>query len=637
VTYPFTIDEAAGKATVTFEIKESPKIKIIRVDFVNAHAFTQKKLRGVIKTSKHWMFSWLTGHGFLKDEQFQEDKETLVDFYRENGYLDFEIKDVQFLNPTPRQMVIRIIVYEGTQYRVGSIKFTGNKIFSLADLTNGMRMIHEFQRDKSKLGPNALPMDVGDVFKPSGLRKDTTAVEDFYGSKGYIDVTQGRGLVVLKIPNTESGTMDLEFQIDEGQKSYIERIEIRGNNKTKDKVIRRELAVSPGETFDMVRVKLSKQRLEGMNYFEKVDARPEATEVTAQKDLVISVDEKSTGNLTLGAGFSSVDALVGFADLTQGNFDLFHPPTFTGGGQKFRLHVALGTEQQDYLVSFIEPWFLGRKLQFGVDLFYRDLAYLSLNDIYTEITAGARFSLTRALGSDFLIGSVNYTIEDVGINLNSGYHGPIPFPVPGPAPGGGRTGPPNPGGSTGATQPIPANVPNDILDQVGWHLLSKVGGSLAYDTRNSVRLPDKGQRTELTATFAGVGGDKEFYKLEASSDWFFRGLVKGHVLELTGRAGVAESLQSSDVPFYERYYLGGLYDLRGFKFRSVSPRQPPAPTGTALDEPIGGDSYWFGSAEYSIPIFEQEHGVGVRFAFFYDIGNVLAQPYNFSLNNFDDN
>jgi outer membrane protein insertion porin family len=142
-------------------------------------------------------------------------------------------------------------------------------------------------------------------------------------------------------------------------------------------------------------------------------------------------------------------------------------------------------------------------------------------------------------------------------------------------------------------------------------------------------LPDKGQRTELDAEV--VTGDREFYKLEVKSGWYFRGFAKGHVLEVIGRAGVAKSLESGDVPFYERYYLGGLYSLRGFKFHGVSPRQP------GFDEPIGGDTYWFGTAEYSIPIIEQEHGVGVRFAVFYDIGNVLADPYDFSISNYSDN
>ncbi|HTL57813.1 MAG TPA: outer membrane protein assembly factor BamA [Candidatus Limnocylindrales bacterium] len=627
VAYSYSLEEATGRATATFNIKETPKVKIKAVEFIGAHAFPQKRLRKVIKTRKRWMFSWLTGSGILKDEQFEEDKEKLTEFYRDHGYLDFEIRNVDFLNPSPREMVIRFTIYEGTQYKVGAIKFSGNKLFTTADITNGLRFVHAFKGDRAKTGPNGLTMDVGDTFTPKGLTKDTEDVEDFYGSKGYIDVTPGQKLNVVKLPNTETGTMDLDFQLDEGQKYLIEKIEIRGNTKTKDKVIRRELAVSPGETFDMVRVKRSKQRLEGLQYFEKVDARPEPTDppIAGRKNLVVGVDEKNTGNLTLGAGFSSVDALVGFAEITQGNFDLFHPPTFTGGGQRFRLRVSIGTELQDYMVSFVEPWFLGRKLSLGVDLYYRDLNYLSLDNIYSVTRGGGKVSLTRALGSDFLIGSLSYTLEDVGIHLNPGWHGPLLgfSGDPAGAPGGGH------GFPTQVPGVIPGNVPPSILQEVGYSLLSRVGGALAYDTRNSVRLPNKGQRTELDAEI--VGGDKEFYKLELKSSWYFKGLAKGHVLEMIGKTGVAESLQSEDVPFYERYYLGGLYSLRGFKFHSISPRDP------GFSEPVGGDTYWFGSAEYSIPIIEQEHGVGVRFAFFYDIGNVSAPPYTWSINHFNDN
>ena len=631
VAYSYSLEETTGRATATFNIKETPKVKIIRIDVVGAQSFAQKRLRKVIKTRKHWMFSWLTGSGVLKDEQFEEDKEKLTDFYRDHGYLDFEIRKVDFLNPSPRTMVIRFSIYEGTQYRVGAVKFSGNKLFSTADITNGLRVVHASKSDHAKTGPNNLTMDVGDIFSPKGLTKDTEDVEDFYGSKGYIEVNAPRGLNVVKLPNTETGTMDLDFQIDEGQKYLIEKIQIRGNTKTKDKVIRRELAVSPGETFDMVRVKRSKQRLEGLQYFEKVDARPENTDppIAGRKDLVVAVDEKNTGNLTLGAGFSSVDALVGFAEVTQGNFDLFHPPTFTGGGQRFRLRVSLGTQLQDYQVSFVEPWFLGRKLSLGVDFYYRDQYYLSLQSMYDVLRGGGKVSLTRALGSDFLIGSLSYTLEDVGIRLNSGFNGPeLGFASdPTGAPGGGR------GFPTQVPIVIPANVPPSILDEKGWSLLSRLGGALAYDTRNSTQLPNKGQRTELDAEMVGgpLGGDREFYKLELKSSWYFKGLAKGHVLVLEGKSGVADSLQSGDVPFYERYYLGGLYSLRGFQFHSISPRD------SGFTEPVGGDTYWFGTAEYSIPIIEQEHGVGVRFAFFYDIGNVGAGPYSWSLKNFDDN
>jgi outer membrane protein insertion porin family len=389
--------------------------------------------------------------------------------------------------------------------------------------------------------------------------------------------------------------------------------------------------VAPGETFDMLRVNISKERLQNLQYFEKVEARPEPTDVQNAKNLVINVDEKNTGNLTMGAGFSSVDAIVGFAEVSQANFDLFHPPTFTGGGQKFRLRVQLGTQRQDYLASFIEPWLFGRKLALGVDLYYRDLNFQSLENIYDEVRAGGKVSLTRALGSDFLIGSVSYTLEDVGILLNPGFHGEENIPVnnpAGPAPpiglppaGNG----PNPGGNPVT---VPPNVPNAILEQEGYSLLSRVGGSLAYDTRNGVLLPNKGQRTELIAEFVGgpLGGDKEFYKLDLHTAWYFKGFFTGHVLEVVGRSGVAQSLQTEDVPFYERYYLGGLYSLRGFHYRSVSPREH------GFLEPIGGDTYWFGSLEYSIPVIER-----LRFAVFYDIGNVAVDPYTWNMTDYNAN
>jgi len=638
VKYEPVIEEAAGRATITFVITESPKVKIVEVDFVGATAFKQKKLRKVVKTRKRWMLSWITQSGYFKDDVLEEDKEKLIEYYHDHGYIDFDIKDIQIVNPTPRSMIIRFIVYEGAQYKVGSVKFTGNKLFTTNDIAKGMKLLHDLARVKAKIGPNSLQMDVGDIFTPKGYSKDIDQVEDFYGSRGYIDVSQSaRNLTVLRIPNTESGTMDLEFQIDEGQKSYIEKIEIRGNINTKDKVIRRELAVSPGEVFDMVRVKVSKERLEGLQYFEqgKVEARPEPTDppIAGRKNLVVGVEEKNTGNVQLGAAFSSVDQIVGFAELNQGNFDIFNPPTFRGGGQKFRLRVAVGSVRQDYVVTFIEPWFLGRKLALSLDAYHTEKNYQSLDDIYDETRTGASVGLTRALGSDFLIGSIGYTIEDVGISLNSGFHGPINASVQGP---GSSSGDPTSGGTGGEVHQVPANVPNAILIETGHHLLSRVRGTLAYDTRGGGLLPTKGQRTELSGEVVGgmLGGDKDFYKLQLQSAWYFRGIRSGHVLEVAGRTGVASSLGSGEVPFYERFYLGGLNTLRGYRYRSISPRQ------AGFSEPIGGNTYWFGYAEYSIPIFQQdkERGVGIRLAAFYDVGNVESGSYDYThLHHFNDN
>ncbi|HSU55939.1 MAG TPA: outer membrane protein assembly factor, partial [Candidatus Dormibacteraeota bacterium] len=197
--------------------------------------------------------------------------------------------------------------------------------------------------------------------------------------------------------------------------------------------------------------------------------------------------------------------------------------------------------------------------------------------------------------------------------------------------------PGSPGGSPSTTQ-IPANVPNDILHEVGHSLLSRVRSSIVYDTRGFGYLPNKGQRTELSGEIVGgpLGGDKSFYKLHLQTARYFRGFGAGDVLELAARTGVAQSLESSeDVPFYDRYYLGGLNTLRGFKYRGISPRQP------GFDEPIGGDTYWFGYAEYSIPLYEQSKdrgpGIGVRFALFYDVGDVQSGSYSYHFSNYSDN
>ncbi|MDW8307889.1 MAG: outer membrane protein assembly factor BamA [Verrucomicrobiales bacterium] len=628
VKYVVNVDEPAGRGTATFEITESPKVKIARVEFVGAQAFPQKRLRREVKTRKRGLFSWITGRGVLKPEELEQDRDRLAEFYRDRGYIDFDIINIETEQISPREMVVRFHIFEGQPYKVGAVTFSGTTLLPTnavqPDFKPGRppkdRTLRRQWAEAANLH-RAFVMKPGMVFTPKGLERNTEAVENFYGAKGHIDVTPGSpNLRVKRLANTQTRTMDLQFDINEGQPSYVEKIEIRGNTKTKDHVIRRELAVAPGELFDMVRVKVSQRRLEGLNYFEKVDLRPEDTTIPNRKNLIVDVEEKTTGSISVGAGFSSVDAIVGFVEFNQGNFDLFKPPTFTGGGQKFRLRVQLGTRRQDYIVSFIEPWFLGRKLALGVDLYHRELNFQSVGNLYDERRTGARLSLTRALWSDFFIGSIYYNIESVGIDLDGSLHGPLL--VREELPGRGQI-----------IHVIPANAPRALLDEAGDSLLSRIGVGLAYDTRNSTRLPDAGQRTELSVEFTGgpLGGDHEFYKTELRTAWYFRGLRKGHVLELVGRIGFADSFGDRDVPFYERYYLGGLYSLRGFRYRGVSPREP------GFNEPVGGNSYWFGSAEYSIPIIQKEKVGGVRFAVFYDIGSVSADAYDLDVSNFSDN
>jgi outer membrane protein insertion porin family len=561
VEYVPSITEAAGRATVTFRIEESRKIRIKRVDFIGAQAFKEKQLRKEIKTRARWMFSWITGSGVLKEEQFEDDREKLAEFYREKGYIDFEIKDIEIEELSKKWIAIRITLSEGNQYNVGSVEVKGTSL-------------HTEDEVKAKVR-----MGEGAIFTPGGLSDDIENIKDLYGIKGYIDTA----VLPRKKPNIETGTMDIQYEIEENDKSYIEKIEIRGNDKTKDKVLRRELSVSPGDTFNMVAVKISKNRLLQMDYFEKVDVRPEPTDVPDRKNLVINVEEKATGNLIVGAGFSSIDALVGFVEVTQGNFDLFKPPTFTGGGQRARARAQIGTRRQDYQLTFVEPWFLERRLELEVDLFHRELDFVG--QTYNEQRSGASVGLKKALfGQRNLIGRLGYTLERVAI------------------------------------KDVITTASQTIKDQEQALIASKFSTSIAWDTRNSGLSPSRGQRTELISTIAGgpLGGQVDTYSLELKSSHYFPGFFKGHIFELHGSGGIIDNHGSDRVPLFDRWYLGGQNTARGYRFRQIGPRDDQ-------NEPLGGSTFWFGSAEYSVPVVER-----VRLAAFYDAGMVYQDAFSFS-------
>ena len=588
---PPVVDEAAGRGAAAIVIHEAPKIKIKDIVFVNATAATHKQLRKVLKnTRRRWMFSWLTGSGVLKADGFEEDKDTLMEYYQNKGYIDYALQDVKFDYINPKWMVLRMVVSEGRQYKVGTVDIKGNKLFTTNDFIKGTKV--------NKI-PMRLKLVPGAIFKPSEFNDDTQTLRDMYGAKGYLD-QENHGTTIINASheaNPSTGTMDLSYDIQEGEKCYIEKIIIKGNVKTKDRVLRRELAVFPGEVYDMVRVKLSKQKLEGLDYFGKVDTQAQDSDVPNHKDLVIGVEEKSTGNFTIGAGFSSSESIVGMVEIRQGNFDLFNPPTFTGAGQKLQLRISIGTLLQDYDLNFIEPFFLGKRLKFGVDLFHRQVYYNALHSDYNETFDGGTVSLTKELGSQFLKGTVSYTLQNVHLGISDGYVLPSP---------------------TTATNGSSLVSPN-ITDERGSYFESKVGVALEYDTRNNGRLPNAGQNTTLSAQVAAPPGDTDFYKLELRTGWFFKGFATNHVLEIDGRAGVVSPWNgASRVPIFERWFLGGMSTLRGYRYETVGPLD-------SLGEALGGDTYWFATAEYSIPIISI-----IRYAIFYDIGDVYPSSFSFN-------
>ena len=217
---------------------------------------------------------------------------------------------------------------EGAQYHVGKLTIIGAKVAT----EQKVRAL--------------LKMKEGSVYSPKQIREDSKKIADAYGTGGYVDLQ----VMPQGVPSGQN-TIDVKYTIEEGNPSFVQRINIVGNTRTKDKVIRREVLIAPGDIFNSVRVETTKKRLDNLGYFSKVETYPEETGVSGRKDLIIQVEEKRTGSLNFGAGFSTVDNLVGFVEMTQGNFDLLNWPNFTGAGQKFRARVQYGTSRKDFIVS----------------------------------------------------------------------------------------------------------------------------------------------------------------------------------------------------------------------------------------------------------------------------------------------
>ncbi len=573
VAYSVEKDRVGGFGTVVFKIREGAKVKIAEIKFTGNKSVAARKLRGVIETKKWWIFSWLTGSGRFKDDQFEDDLDKLRDFYREEGFLDVEIpqESVLFNYPNPDKLQLVVQIVEGRRYRIGEIAFSGNKLFESSLLRRVIR-----QRS-------------GAIFVPSKLDKDVERLDDFYGKDGYLD-TRVR---LTRKPNVATGNIDIEYTIRESEKFNVESIVIEGNTKTKSTVVLRELVLGPGDVFSTVLMKISQLRLENTRFFENVNITPQETNIPGRRNMRIAVREGRTGNLTFGAGFSSLERATLFAEVSQSNFDLFNRRSFfQGDGQKFRLRMQLGSLSSEVVLSFEEPWLFQKQLGLGFSVFRTSSEYNS--SFYSQIETGFEVYLRKHL-FELWNGRLSYLYQIVGINDVSPSASPI------------------------------------IRSLEGNNALSQIGFTLERDTRDKIINTTSGNRVEINTRFAGgpLGGDKinNFYSLEFRGSQFFPVFeTQTQVLALIARGGVVQNFgDASDVPYYNKWYLGGPTTLRGFEFRDVSPRDQ-------FDEPIGGKTYGFFSAEYSLDIVSP-----IRFAIFYDAGFVNRGAYDFNPATYNDN
>ncbi len=321
-----SIDQT-GAATVTFTIVEGNRTVVKSIQFEGNTVFTAKQLRKVIKTKPSNVLSFLTKTGRVNNDQLDQDVTALREYYQNHGYEDVVV-DQPRIEPVGNGKVSLVYaITEGEQYHVGGVDIAGEMVFTEAQVAGHL-----------KTRP-------GNVFSPQDLRDDTKAIGDLYGERGYIDMT-----VTAETTAAPNRVINVNYKIDEGTQSYIEHINIEGNTRTKDKVIRRELAVAPGEVYNTTLIDVSKQRLENLGYFNKdrgVQIYPSDTDIPGRKDVNVLVQEARTGSFNFGAGFSSIDSLLGFVEVQQTNFDLLNWPDFTGGGERFHARFQLGTERTD--------------------------------------------------------------------------------------------------------------------------------------------------------------------------------------------------------------------------------------------------------------------------------------------------
>ena len=554
------IDEKRGTARVVFTINEGVRGAVKQVRFEgNAH-FSEKVLRKQMKTRGRSPIYFVDKTGRLDEVQLEQDMDKLREFYQDHGYIDVEIKTPRRERTEKGPMIITIPIVEGPQYHVQKLTISGHQ---------------NTTEDRIR---KLLKMKEGSVYSPKQLRDDAKAVADAYGSGGYVDL-----VVLPEGAPAGPALIDVHYKIEEGARSFVNRIDIEGNTRTKDKVIRREVLVAPGDVFNTVRVDLTKKRLDNLGYFAKVETYPEQTDIPGRKDLTILVQEKRTGSLSFGGGFSTVDKLVGFAELTQGNFDLFNWPSFTGGGQKFRLRIQYGTQRKDLVMTLTEPYFLDRRLALTGQLFYTEANYLS--NEYNQRNYGFMVEMRKPLNS-YTYATLGYTFQDVDI-----------FDVS-------------------------ASASDFIQSQAGSTLESKIFTSIVFDSRDNPLLSRHGRRFTFAPFIAGsfLGGDIKVYGMDLEGSQYFH-LPWDTILLINGEiATVSHYSSGSGVPIYERLYLGGSNNLRGFPFREVGPQDQNG-------EPIGGQSMARTTIEWTFPIIEKARG-----AVFYDTGFVNTSSWAFGFN-----
>lgn len=536
------IDTTSGQGnlvSVSIRIKEGEKVKIEKIRFSGNKAFPDKNLLGQMETQEKTWYSFLDDSGVYQKDILKLDLFRIEGFYHDNGYLRVKVLEPRIdINKRAREVHITIPVEEGPQFRVKSLKLNSDDAVSADEIQKSI---------KTK---------VGTVYNVSQLRQDILTIADLYSKKGYAYADANP---VSKL-NDEDRTVDLSIDVDKGKKVYVGSIEVLGNLKTRDNVIRREFRLKEGELFDSSKLKRSKQRLNNLNFFEDVKIDTHRGQDPDLIDILTTVTEKPSGSFSVGAGFSSVENLIFTTSITQNN--LF------GNGQRLSLNAQLSSIRSDFDLSFTEPRLLDSEILLGVDLFNRDQDFLSFDSQST----GGGVRLGKNI-SEYDSINLRYRFDNVEVT-----------------------------GLSAADE--------TELFKNETRVTSRIAPTYVHDSRDNFLNPSKGWRHVLGFELAGLGGAK--FTKSVYEVTYYHPLVGKLVGAAHARVNYAEGYGGDGLPGFERYFMGGPTSLRGFTIQDVGPKDSDG-------DPVGGSQSLLLNLEVQYPFTKSFRGF-----LFYDRGNVYG-------------
>ncbi|MBI1847285.1 MAG: outer membrane protein assembly factor BamA [Candidatus Rokubacteria bacterium] len=529
---------ADGDVRLTFAINEGRRMTIDTIVIRGNRAFTAAEVKDALATQERQFFIL---RGTIQRQKLDEDVERILQLYNDHGYIQARVEGHEVTVDRERARVtLTFTVVEGPQYRVSEIRINGVTLLPVSDVRRALRIKE------------------GEVFGRGRLRDSLKSVEDLYSTIGRAsaDVTPRTD------PDPATAKVAVTLEINEGPEVYVERINIAGNTRSQDKILRREIPMVEGDLFTLQKMNWAKARLTNLGYFESVNVGTQPGSDKTKIIVNIDVTERPTGLFSIGGGYSSVDNFVGTIDLAQRNF--------LGKGWEAAVRIRAGAQTQQGMISFTEPWMFDRPLSAGFDLYSTQRIFTEYN--YNSLGTTLRMSHPFL---DYWRWFTSYRISQDRI-----------------------------------THLTPA-ASEALLAQTGKRITSAIGGSVVRDTRDNGVATNKGGLFSVATDLAGLGGDAHFVKAVATAT-YFKPIWLGHILSGRVEGAAGWSLTDEPLPIFERYYLGGPNSVRSFKFRRISP----------LDENgnrIGGSSELLGNVEYIVPL-----PFNIRLAGFFDVGNVYG-------------